>query len=363
MKLAKKFQFTICLIVAGTLTAGICWLDTYRAAKRDSYVALGLARQMATQASGLAFSYKTKGEKDPFGKAIDLVNQGQDPRTVKVFPLRKLATQESESFSFQPQTGIFEYAKTLSPMEGKGIRVLVEMGERRFLGATTSFQNDSGILITFLVLFSVCMLGMGFFRNKKEKIVRNKQIKKWIIETRSLLVRLGIHVRDILKNADELMTTSSGARQTVNHLHTKIHSELTQVHTSVRELKEMDKMCDQARFTIVELWSEVKKMEGHYPEIYKKIKILAKTIENMKKTSREGAKGMTSVETQIEPWASEIDTLVQSYNHLIDLSGTLNTTVRDTSSTLLGQMKVVQTMNSEFETDQKTQTSNASSIK
>lgn len=348
------------MTVSALLTTSICWLDTYRAAKRDSFVALGLARQMASQASGLAFSFKSKGEKDPFGKAIDLVNQGQNPRTVKVFPLRKLATQESETYSFQPQTGVLEYAKTLSPMEGKGIRVLVEMGERKFLGATTSFQNDSGITITFLTIFSLAMLGTGFFRNKKERVTRNKQIQKWIIETRSLLVRLGIHVRDILKNAEELMNTSAGTRQSVTQLHSKIHTELSQVHTSARDLREMDQVCDEARATLVELWGEVKKMEGRHPEIYEKIKILAKSIEKMKKTSREGARGMASVETQIEPWANEMDALVNSYNHLIGLSGNLNTTVKETSTTLLGQMKVVQTMNSDFETVQKSQTFKAS---
>lgn len=361
--LGKKFQILICMTVSAFLTTAICWLDTYRAAKRDSSVALGLARQVASQASGLAFSFKAKGEKDPFTKAFELVNQGQDPRAIKVFPLRKLAAQESETYSYQPQTGSLEYAKTISPVEGKGIRILVEMGERRFMGAATSFQNDSGITITFIILFTVCMLGIGFFRNKKERINKNKQIQKWIIETRSLLVRLGIHVRDIMKNAEELMNASSGTRQTVTRLHSKVHGELTQIHSAVREFKDMDGMCNQARGTLVEIWSEVKKMEGHHPELYEKIKILAKTIEKMKKTSREGTKGMLSVETQIEPWASDVDSLVNGYNQLISISGSLSTTVKDTSTTLLGQMKAVQTMNSEFETDSNTQTPKAFSMK
>ncbi len=348
----KLTRIIVSALLAVSATGWVYWLDSQRAIERDSQVALQLARQVATQATGLAFEFKTQGKKDAFTKAVELVNQGQDPRAVKIFPLRKLASQESEIYSYQSRTGTFEYMKTLSPEEGKGIRILVEMGARKFMGAVSSFQNDGGIFFVFNIFLFLSFFSFSYFILSKKNQSKNQVIQKWIIEIRSLVARLGVHIREILKGVEDLMRSVIESKKITVELHDKIHRGLSEIHGAGKKLKEAELECDRARHSLVELWSEVKNLEGHYPEVYEKIKNLAKNIEKMKKLTRESANGCYALEVQVEPWAQEADFALQAFDRLTQATDGVSIHLKNTTSTLLGQAKQIQKMNSEFESDQ-----------
>src|SRR6185503_975218 len=134
----------------------VAWFaDGERTHSQNSAIAIHWARQTAAQASGLAFSARERGEDDPIGVAAEALSQGVEPRVIHVAKVRSGFAVTTPEY-FRLQDGVFEYTKILTPEDGGGIRVKLEMPFAGFFGARNVVEHDFTLAGFFLCLFLPC---------------------------------------------------------------------------------------------------------------------------------------------------------------------------------------------------------------
>jgi hypothetical protein len=197
---------------------------------------LDWSRQISQQTEALSLYAKDRGETDPIAFAVKFLMVGDEsrPARIKIF-FDKENTSALENFSFNPSIGTFFYSKVLNTQTGEGIQIQIQAGYIGFLGTHSTWTNDWGILITFLLIF-VGLWGAIHWRHRRnnqdlarlEKLMGQEEVLlegirtarmdraqsdpiewkqpvlEWVQEAKKILFSLGTHIKSMTQEAKAL---------------------------------------------------------------------------------------------------------------------------------------------------------------
>jgi hypothetical protein len=267
-------------------------IDLRTVTNDQTTLGLNWARQIVSQSEALISHAQERLEDSSIEWVIRSLAVGPENRPVQIALLKPDATvTENEKYRYHSKTGLFSYIKVLDSTTGAGIRLHIHLRYIGFLGAHTPLANDLGIGAFFILcclsllyllkpLFGKSthpdlsdlfeegngsahssLLDQEFLKDaaieikrapirissltpienidsivlQKQAEVRNSLlnlINPWITEARGVLMQLGLHVRDMTKEAQVLATTAGRSRDSVERL-SVITSELKGVTQSL----------------------------------------------------------------------------------------------------------------------------------
>lgn len=348
-------RLILSLALAGTATFLAQRFDGERARAHVSDVALRGARQVAAQVEALYLEGRQNEASDPLGHAIYLFSQSPEPRLAEVKRLNQAIPGEgTENFSFDAARGVFEYAKMLGASGGdpEGVHVRVLAWRPGFLGARTTLQNDlSLVAVFFLNLFS--WLFVLRFRSRQVVEVKTVEVPAprapgltraarprrtptrpalsdkvvlWRDAIRTALLQTGGEVRDVVRTAHNLTSSAQVSLEMLVGVQGKLHGELTHLHG--------------ARQGAERIARALRECEGK-PEKFQQFAALLCEL------SERNAQALSKLERQVEPWSTEIDLAVSSFDDFALAADRMRAHIRRTTELMLEQAKLVKEMPSE----------------
>lgn len=212
-------RILISLVTAVAVTVVIYLSDQTQRVQRQVEDSLYWARQFSAQVQSLMFMGMEREEKNPLAWAARRLNQGVEPRMVKIFSAHVSipvdpTTQEVYDLDFQ--RGELDYLKLISPETSTGVRIQVRIPYLGFLGATSRFQSDLRVLGLFLILFfSFFSVHLSWRRIKEVRSWINGRhspssesdlpedlrvmVQDWVLRCKKTFSTLGSELRSILK--------------------------------------------------------------------------------------------------------------------------------------------------------------------
>lgn len=337
-----------CSLVSLALTVSAVSWDVARITGRKQAEGLKWGRQIASQAEGLALQARLERRPDPIGWAASHLTQGTEPRLIQVTRLTglELDPQAPESFELDSATGAFEYIKMLAPEEGGGIRVLLSLGYAGFLGAASPFAGDLLALLFFVIALGGCLLATGRLFGFDDARRLRDFVLGWVGGAKAQLTQLGVHIREMVRQSQRLAVTSGRSRALVGELRGKIHLGLTELNGSRKALEEADALAARAEALARDAVTEARRAGGGDP---RRLAALTDEIRDcaqlMRLAAQSGQAAVASLERSVEPWATDADVAYHAFDEVKDATDNLSRHIRGTTETLIGQAKLIQSLN------------------
>ena len=343
MILRRFTQITLCVAVSVGITLGAYWADHFRQQSTQMHLALRWARQISAQAEGLALEARQLEEQDPMGWATRLLSEGTDSRLVTVTKVQMgLPVQTSEDFDLDRVKGIFDYTKVLHLEDGTGVRVKILVGVVGFLGARSQFTHDLTVAIfcatCFLLLFSFTGGLFGF--NQDEKF-RNR-ILRWIKEAKTILAQLGVHIREMIREAQVLATAVKKSRGQVESLRERIHARIETIHARNKGLSESEKLARESEQLALSVAIETGKLGPTAQPLQELSQRLHLQIRELAANHQASLQQLRQVEAQLEPWATDADEAFHAYDDVFRATESMGGHIRRTTETLLNHAREMQ---------------------
>lgn len=352
------------LAIASSVTLMAQRFDERRGLQHVTEVSLRGARQVAAQVEALYLEARESQQEDPLGRALYDFAQSPEPRFAEVRRLEaELPAGALEFGEFDREHGIFEYAKSFeaTPATGDapaGVRVRVLAWRPGYFGARTTLQNDLTLAATFLLTL---LGGLFCFRFRSRVVVRVKEIElppvavtppapppalgapaprprratakglaalqqklmEWRQSARASLLQTGGHVRDVVRSAHELTASAQVSLEKLVAVQAKFHGELTALHGS--------------RLTAEAISRALNECEGQ-PEK------LARVASQLRAIAERNAQTLQRLEREMEPWSTEIDLAVHSFDDFAAASDRMRGHIRQTTEAMLEQARLVKEM-------------------
>ena len=335
----------ICTLVAGAVTGGAYFFLDHRNRVEENTLQLQFARQIAAQAEGLALAAKEKGEADPIAWAVHFLTQGPEPRVFHVSNVNTgPSTSATENYALDHDNGTFDYTKILFPETGRGIQVQSRFFKAGFLGAHTKLENDFSVGGLFSGLWLILFLGSAsVFGLTKEKILK-RAILEWIAEAKPMLTGLGTHIRDLVKNAQQLAAATGKSRRTITTLRDDIHSKINDMKKAREHLIEAEEIAAVTETHALNAVIEATRLGDPGKHIAEVSEELHKLVQKFRSLSRKSDTLVQQLEFKLEPWSTNADQAFHSYDDVHKTTEELDGTISKTTDSLMNQAKLVQTL-------------------
>jgi hypothetical protein len=338
------------VVAAAVVTASIVIGDLQRSGAIQLDEGIRWARQVASQAEGLTLQAREAGEKDPVGWAVGYLAQGVEPRLVRItrVEIPGLTSQEPESFALDGDEGLFEYAKLLVPESGIGVRINISLGYAGFFGTKTRLGSHLLAAALFALWFLVAFLSTGHFFGFNDTRVIREMVGRWLKGAKAQLTQHGIHVREMVRQAQRLAVSSHRARDRVGDLRMKIHAGLHELHDTRKTFTDVDTVAARAETLASEATSEAIRLGPNGKRIAELTSDIHRCLVAMRAANRKSQEMVANLEKKIEPWSTDADEAFHSFDEVKDATQALGKHIRGTTETLLGQAKLIQGLNLEL---------------
>jgi len=384
----SRVQISIIRFLAVTTLAFASTLGAYRwdeIASRSRFEdsSLTWGRQIVAQAEGLALAHPEGGAGAGLRWAAEELNLGKEPRAYRVGLFEKDGTpsrspahspslspsndqlsgtqaNSQEHYGVDPVNGGFDYFKVLDPIAGTGLKVSILRSYAGFLGATRKVSNDLLTLAAgalFLSLFFCISQALIQYFNltpaAQEQGALRSTILNWVKDARGLLTQLGLHVREMLKEAQKLAVAAASSRDALGQLRDRIHMGLTDLHQGRQALKEADAPATQAEVIALNLVIEAAKLGDHGKHFSRMAEDLHRLVQKVRKITQRNEKVVAGLEVEMEPLATDADLAFHSYDDVFSATQGMDAHIRKTTETLVDQAKLIKSVNSDLQAIQK----------
>ena len=344
-KSTRKLVRTLgAVVIAICCTAGVYSLD--RASSRSSQKenSLPLLRQIAAQSEGLFFYARQKSENDPIGWTINYLSQGTEPRVMHLLRVHTSPGQLPEIFEFQSEKHLFEYTRILIPENGDGIKIQLEAPYIGFLGTKTRFVNDLLALLCFgFFLGTVFQISNRIWsRTATEEIpvpILKSIVVDWIRESKTLLSGLGISVRDLIKEARNIVIAATQSRKITAQLKKDLAREFEEVKTSRVSLIDFDRHAVQSESITLNLVIEASRLGDEGKKLGKMCEELHSLIKKMRAQNLLSEASVARIADHFEPLIAEAEQAFHSYEEVFKATKGMDAYIQSTSAGLLDQAK------------------------
>ena len=378
---SRPVLFALSLVLALGMTAGAYRFDQKRFESQKISESLTWARQIATQAEGLAMNARKESIDDPMGWAVGFLAQGIEPRIMQI--TKVLGSQpEPETYLLDKEKGVFEYTKISLPEVSTGIRIRINVPFRGFLDARSRFSDDvttlAFLLLSWLAVVFLIGLPLGWQFNQKQRedltsaqahditsnmdepelpvlpLDRRIDPAGWALEAKHLLTGLGKNVREILRSAARLAHASARSHDAVTPIRERIHVQLREIRTVRKILKNEAEVIQLVNLAVKDCFIEENRKRTSRASLGEgdqtmRMSQIAFLLETLKKTNQLSESAIRGLEIGYEPMATDADIAFKSHSEVVAASQTMNEYVTRTKSNLMEQARQMQSMLEEFD--------------
>jgi hypothetical protein len=345
----RKQHLGLCLLIAVGATVGSVLLDGQRSEVHQSMSGLQWARQVVSQVESMSLKGRENGEKDPITWAVGYLAQGVEPRLVHVNKIQLADNSPTtESYTLDRSSGLFDYTKILSPEDGAGIHVQLNLGYTGFLGAKSILASDllalGLLLFSFTMTFFLTSRLFGFDDTYRIRVL----VSTWVGGAKSQLTRLSVHIREMVRQSQRLAACAGKARDLVGNLRTSIHSGLNEVHESRQWFRDAEATAHRADGLALSVVIEANRMGQDAKPIADMATELHHCIEKMRALNKKSAALVARLEKKVEPWTRDVDQAFHAFDDVKDATDILSRHIRSTTETLIGQAKLIQSLHQDL---------------
>lgn len=340
-------RLAIDLILALSITVSAFWLDRAGTEKAEEQRALSLARQIGLQAESMMLTARAQGERDPLRWAVGFLTQSNnEDRVLRVSRFQSESNEAIEHYGLNRDQGVFEFYRVLDTDEGQGIRIWISQPWIGFLGSRGRWASDFAIVMFFALTFGAIFLVP---RLKKGSISPQFQavVLSWVKEAKAILTQLGIHIREMIREAQNLAIAAAKSRDSLSELRDKIHLQIQEVRQNQNSFVEVTKTATQAEAIALNLLIEASR-SSQGSGMAASAEQLHKLIQLIRKASQRNDVWVRNWQLQLEPWSTDADIAFHAYDDVFRATQGMDGHIRKTTETILSQAKVIQTLNQDL---------------
>jgi hypothetical protein len=354
MRLSHVTHITLSLCLAAAAAGVLRVGDVERRWAQTEDAALRLARQVATQAEGMAMAAQEKGEADPLRWTANLLSQGNEPRVLKV---RKVAFEPmgaalkpgSESVRTDREQLQLEYSRVVRSEDTTGFKIQVRVDPVGFLGTPTRLQADLALLGAFVLFWAFFFTMLRpLSRPPKGDDETALQALAFTADFKQLLVALGAHVREMVRETQNQVMASSRSRGYVQSLRDRVHAHVKGVHDLRNQSRDLIKEGQKAETVALNLVIEASKMGDKGKPLGKMAEELHRYVQSLRKQGEQGENVALNLELELEPIATDADQAFHSFEDLPRSAQSLDQSIRKSTESLIAQAKLVASAKARF---------------
>ena len=348
MNFKRVTQIITSFILAGTVTAAVFHIDRERVRFHETVEALQWAKQIAAETDGMAFAARAKGETDPIGWATGLLAQGVEPRIMQVTKIHLDYTPETpEIFETKLEEQVFEFSKVLTPEDGMGVKIKIRLDYPGFLGTHTRLESDIRLAALFTMSFFLAFFSTSgvFGLARKGDPFLKPLVLAWASEAKSLLTQLGMHIREMVREATLLTRAVGKSRDTVSSLRENIHARINEIHQARKVFSDAKALTAEAEKTALSIAIEANRLGPDGNRVAELAQSLHSAVKRLLQINQSAETSIIRVQQELEPWATDADVSFHAYDDVFRASESLNASIRKTTQALLGQAKLIQNLN------------------
>jgi methyl-accepting chemotaxis protein len=294
------------VVIAGFTIVFFYLFDSVRTYERQLDAALSQARQVVAQAESLILYAHAREEKASVDWAAHILSIGGDTRPVKVSSfVNSVLGKAEEQYQFDIENHIFYYSKIISPENGEGLQVQIQLDYIGFLGARSLIESDILSVLCFALMFLVVFLiaeAKAMTATDDQKL-RN-DVLTWVVQAKVILTDLGKHIKNMIQNGQMLAQTAFQSRASLDTL----FQSNTQVQKIVKEMEEI-----------------LQKSDLKSPELEESVKSLKALSENS---------------------IVEVDTAFHRFDHVFKTTEEMSQSIGRTTSTMTQSINMLQDLKS-----------------
>jgi hypothetical protein len=313
------------------------------------------------------------------GSAVAPVAACIEPRVLRLWKVQESVGQALEVYHLEKSESSFEYLKVISPEDGTGIRVRVQQDWTGFLGARTAFGQDLTVAVAFGMMTTLTLalvrLAAGLRRRRRgaeedkpadndaeranalvdsfllpgeEQLRLRRSAAGKVAEVKRLLTRLGLNVRDLVREARDITTAAAESQKSLSSLRSRVHVGIRELHDTRLALKEVGDSAVQAEITALNLVVEASQKENDARRLAEMAETLHQIASRMRDLNQRSEAALGRIELQIEPMSVDADRAHHSFDDLFRHTREMDAHIRQTTETLIGQARMVQNLSAEL---------------
>lgn len=345
-----KTYTAIGVALAATLAA--YWADSAQSNRSQQETALRWARQISSQAEGMAFAARMKNESDPIAWAVQYLAQGMEPRIMRISKLTQAPGQGKETYELDPKTFVFSYSRVFLPETGQGVSIYIQMPYLGFLGARSRLAQDAMVILFFALTLGLVLLiqrrPAAAAQADDAALAEFREIAlTGIGEAKALLRQQGYQIRDLVREAQNLAVAASKSRDSLKALRDRLHGGINQARSRQRFLKELESSAQIAEVLALNLVLEASRSGAPSAPSAEE---LHRLIQKMKRASSGMGQALHRLELELEPVAADADQAFHSYDEVFKSTQGMDAHIDKTRETLMGQARQIQEFNQKFAT-------------
>ena len=356
MKGNRGFHLLCSIFIAATaLGAASAW-DNSRGKSTETLISLNWARQLVSQAEALALNARDKGEKDPLGWAIRFMSQSVEPRMMKVTRFTGGLDGLTELTREIDSPRALEYSKVFSTDTGSGFKFHIFLGYRGFFGAKTPLGSDLSRFAFFTVFFILSFFMTGRFFGLSGQFKRGStrlhlKIRSWVSNVKETITKMGIHIRDLLKEAHHLTEIAVKSRDAVGALRDKLHLNLSSVDAGRKSLREAQQGFMQSETVVLNMINEATRLGAPGSPILKMANELHAQLRTTTEKIRVSEKAVRQIQVEMEPWCADADEAYHTYDDFFESTKKLSSHAKETTQSILDHSKMMKSLRESVDDD------------
>lgn len=335
------------------LTTALFYLSVDGARGHEQEQALMWARQVASQAQGIVFAARQQGSEDPIEEAVSFLSQGSEPRPMQIVRWLTDVGAALEVIRFDFDKNTLTYERVLSPEKGEGVRIQIPFSYHGFLGASRPFTSDILVVLTFLLIGSGFCFGIPalFDRRSKEEEISPEELERrrkisairdWIGEAKDLLTQLGLHIREVIRQANILAQASVNSRNAVRDLRGRIHEEIDHLRAEQSRIAKDELSLKDLETGILNMILEYRKAQDVPYELLQKLEDVYRNLRTYRGSTEAKSDVLKRLEKRLEPWAADADIAFHSFDGVFEATSAMEGHIRMTTENILQQAKSYQ---------------------
>jgi hypothetical protein len=354
MGVSRRAKILRCVMGAALLTAAAYFADARSSANSTQDSALRWARQIASQAEGMVFAARQKGEDDPVAWAVGYLTQGTEPRVMRITRWQGPVGESLEDFTLDAAAGLFVFNKVFSPEDGAGVRIQIQTEPTGFLGTHGTWLGDLYIAVFFALSLGSLLALFGAPQVVEFEDVR-PQIRAWLKDAKGVLIQLGVHIREMVREAQNLAVAAQASRGSLEQLRERIHGGIREVRDARTSLNEAEHATLIAEVLALNLMIAAEKSgDDSTRGLGETAEELHRSIQKVRKLHFKSDAFMGKVELGLEPMATDADLAYHAYDGVFGSAEKMQAHIKKTTETLLGQAKMIQNLNGDLAQENET---------
>ncbi|MBU6374855.1 MAG: hypothetical protein KGQ59_02560 [Bdellovibrionales bacterium] len=284
-------------------------VDDSRTAARQTDYSVALARQIVTQAEGLALAAQQKKIPDPLGWTTFQLSQGVEPRHIHVSRLRG---EILDSTSTNPD-GSVEVIKSIQVTDSEqsgGVRVHITSPETMAAGSKNNLSKD----LYWAAVFLAATLILGFFLEirslrhfYREAQLRVDRVSELTPIFRETLLGLGTQIRDIFAQFESVNSSSKEALGNLGHARNLCHDTIQQARRVTKRIDEISGWALHAEATVLNLMIESTQSVSKQNISPYQVHLLHQQLLDLRQKSADLQSEIRQLENGLEPVTTDLD--------------------------------------------------------